>query len=140
MKRKDENYINVTAAIIRKGREILITKRSQNQSHPGKWEFPGGKIEPGEKAEDCLTREILEELGIRIQIEGLALVYEYEYNQPDGKKHRFFSFWCTILEGEPSLNVHDNLAWVPVGDLPNFDFIEADKQLVHFLLSEKRRA
>ncbi len=105
-----ENYINVTAAIIRRGKEVLITKRGQDQPYPGRWEFPGGKIEPGEKAEDCLVREILEELGVKIQVEESFFIYEHDYNRPDGKKHRFFSFWCKILEGEPSLRVHDDLA------------------------------
>lgn len=52
------DYIDVTAAIIRRGEEILITERGRNQSHPGKWEFPGGKIEPGETPKECLEREL----------------------------------------------------------------------------------
>lgn len=131
----DDGYINVTAAIIRRGEEILIAKRGRDQSHPGKWEFPGGKMEPGETTEDCLKRELFEELGVKIQVEELCLVFNYNYNRPDGKKHRFFSFWCKILEGEPSLRVHDSCDWVQIEDLPNFDIIEADKQLVEKLLA-----
>src|SRR3989344_5762631 len=130
----DKDYINVTAAIIRKGEEVLITKRAQNQPFPGKWEFPGGKIDLDETLENCLTRELLEELGIKIRVEEPFLVYEYDYNRPDGKRHRIFSFWCRILEGEPSLRVHDSATWVRMKDLLGFDFIEADKQLVDLLL------
>lgn len=139
MSKEKKDYISVTAAIIRRGEEVLIAQRSQDQSsHPRKWEFPGGKIEPGEQAEDCLKRELLEELGIQVQIEALFIVYKHDYNRPDGKRHRFFSFWCEIVEGEPSLKVHDDLAWVRIEDLPSFDIIEADKQLVSALLTNKR--
>lgn len=133
-----ENYINVSCAIIRRGEEILITERGKDKSHPGKWEFPGGKIEPGEQAEDCLKREILEELGIEIQAEESFLVYEYDYNRHDGKKHRFFSFLCIILKGEPCLRVHDSLEWVRIEDLPKFDIIEADRQLVRAILANEK--
>lgn len=138
MSEKDKDYIYVTCGIIRRGEKILIAERGKDQSHPGKWEFPGGKVEPGERAEDCLRRELFEELGIQVQIETPFLVYEYDYNRPDGKKHRFFSFWCIILEGEPCLKVHDSYTWIRVEDLPSFDIIEADKQLVSALLANKR--
>jgi len=135
----NEDYINVTAAIIPRGEEVLIAQRSRDQSsHPRKWEFPGGKVEPSETVEDCLRREVLEELGLQVQIERPFLVYEHDYKRPDGKKHRFHSFWCAIVEGEPSLKVHDSLAWARIEYLPKFDFIEADKQLVEALLENRK--
>jgi len=134
----DEGYINVTAAIIKEGQKILIVRRAHNKPHPGKWEFAGGKIDPGEIVEDCLRREVLEELGLQVQIERPFLVYEWDYHRSDEKKHRFHSFLCTIVEGEPSLKVHDKLVWARIEDLPKFDFIEADRQLVAALLADKK--
>ncbi|MCH8741545.1 8-oxo-dGTP diphosphatase MutT [Patescibacteria group bacterium] len=138
MSEEDRDYINVTAAIIQEGQNILIVRRAQNQSHAGKWEFPGGKIDPGETAEDCLRRELLEELGIRVQEVQSFIVFEYDYHRSDRKKHRFFSFWCMILEGILSLRVHDSLEWVKIEDLSKFDIIEADRQLVKALLENQK--
>jgi len=136
----EKDYINVTVAIIKEGNKFLIAKRNKNQIFKGwaeKWEFPGGKIEPNEKIEDCLRREISEELGLKIKIEESYLVYEHDYNRTDGKKYRFFSFWCKILEGKPFLTVHDEVTWVKLEELPGFDFVKADEKLVNKLLIEK---
>ncbi|MDP3991024.1 MAG: (deoxy)nucleoside triphosphate pyrophosphohydrolase [Candidatus Nealsonbacteria bacterium] len=133
-------YLDIAVAIIQNGEHVLIAQRSQYQSHPGKWEFPGGKVEPSEALEDCLKRELLEELEIKIRVGERFLVFEHNYEPLDKKIHRFFSFWCEILEGKPLLKEHQNLAWVRIEELSNYDFIEADIQLVEILLIKEKKA
>ena len=70
--------INVVAAIIHRGEEILSTQRGYGE-YEGWWEFPGGKIEPGEGSEVALRREIMEELGVEIVVENLLCTVEYDY-------------------------------------------------------------
>mgnify|MGYP001590687784 CR=1 FL=1 len=134
MSHPDENYIDEVDAVKRREERVLIARRASGQSHAGKWEFPGGKSEEGETFEGSLAREIAEEFGMKIQVGERILEFEYDYERPDGKKHRFFAFWCHVLVGEPFLTVHDEYAWVKVGELPNYDFIEADRQLIKFLV------
>jgi len=134
MCRSDENYIDVVVAVIRKENVVLIARRGPNQSFPGKWEFPGGHVDEGETHQESLTREITEELGMRVLVGESILKFEYDYQRSDGKKHRFFAFWCQVPEGEPSLTVHDEYAWVKIEELPSYDFIEADRQLIKFLM------
>ena len=128
-----ENCIDVTAGLIAKDNKLLITRRVLPASFSGKWEFPGGKIEPKETPEECLKRELLEELSIEVDIGKLLLVWEHDYGRKDGKQYRFFAFSCLITKGEPRLSVHDKMAWVRKEELSHFDFIEADKRLVETL-------
>jgi len=130
----DEHYIDVVMAVMRREGKVLIARRGPRQSHPGKWEFPGGHSEHGETHEESLVREIAEELDMRIRVGDRILEFKYDYERRDGKKHRFFAFWCQVLEGKPLLTVHDELAWVEVKKLADYDFIEADRQLIKFLL------
>lgn len=132
-----EKFIDVTCAIIIKENKVLIARRASGQSLEGQWEFPGGKIEQGETAEDCLARELREELGIIVQVGKLIFKYEHNYNRLNGKRHRFFAFNCVLLEGDLKRTVHDKLAWVAIEKLPNFDFVEADIQLVEALMGSK---
>ncbi len=127
----DENYIDVTAAVITQDDKVLITRRAPGKILAGKWEFPGGKIEQDETIEECLTREISEELAIDIQIQKPFFEFEYDYSRSDGKKHRFFSFLCDVpIKNELKLTAHDKVAWVTIDELSDFDFVEADLQLV----------
>jgi len=122
------DVLEVTAAVIERGGRILIAKRPKHKVYPGKWEFPGGKIEKGETPENCLKREIREELGTESLIERPLLVWDYQY--PDGKKYRFYSFVCRPLEDNLQMLVHEELAWVSPDDLKNFDLLDADRVLV----------
>lgn len=130
--RKD--YIDVVMAVILREGRVFIARRGPTQSFPGKWEFPGGHVEKGETYEESLIREIREELGMGILVGDRILEFEYDYGRLDGKKHRFFAFRCQVLEGEPSLTVHDEYAWVRPEELSSYDIIEADRQLVRRLV------
>ncbi|MBI4134812.1 MAG: (deoxy)nucleoside triphosphate pyrophosphohydrolase [Candidatus Sungbacteria bacterium] len=120
----NSEYVSVTAAIIEDNGRILIAKRPLHKAFPGKWEFPGGKVESSETPEKCLEREIKEEFGVDISIRKSFLVWDYEYD--NGKRFRFHSFWCAIAGGEPILLAHDEMRWILPSQLLDQDLLEAD--------------
>jgi 8-oxo-dGTP diphosphatase len=124
--------VSVTAAVIEDKGCILIARRTSSSHGPGGWEFPGGKIEPGETAEECLIREIYEELKIRIHILGPFLDYVHEY---PGKSIRLISFKAQITDGIPVPADHEELAWVAPDQLPGYTFLAADLPIVEAIRS-----
>jgi len=96
--------ITVTCAIIRNdGNQILIVQRGENTDHPLKWEFPGGKVAPGESEEECVIREIDEELSMEIVICGKLEPVDYDYGH---KQIRLIPFVCDTLDELPVLSEH----------------------------------
>lgn len=122
--------IDVTAAIWIENGKVLIARRRPGVSQAGLWEFPGGKVRPGETPEQCLQREIQEELGVHITVEGFfgESVYAYET-----KTIRLMAYRVSVKNGEVSLNDHAELAWVAVADLGGYRFCPADVPLVQEL-------
>jgi len=119
--------VTVVAAIIRKNGSILITQRPDNVHLARLWEFPGGKVEPGETLERALQREILEELGVHIRVENEFCTIDYEY---PAKSVRLHFYNCTIIDGEVRpLGVAD-LCWVEPQYLDQFQFPPADSDLI----------
>jgi 8-oxo-dGTP diphosphatase len=116
--------INVTCAIIRnEDNEVLIVQRGEKTDHPLKWEFPGGKTTPGENDEDCIIREISEELSIEIVICSLLEPVEYDYGI---KQIRLIPFICDTLDELPLLSEHIAFKWIHEEKLSDVDFCEAD--------------
>ncbi|HNW57496.1 MAG TPA: (deoxy)nucleoside triphosphate pyrophosphohydrolase [Bacteroidales bacterium] len=116
--------INVTCAVIRnEDDEVLIVQRGEATDHPYKWEFPGGKIIPGESDEDCIIREVEEELSMEIVICGRLPEVEYDYRI---KQIRLIPFICDTLDELPLLTEHLAYKWVLPEDLGSVDFSEAD--------------
>jgi 8-oxo-dGTP diphosphatase len=116
--------IDVTCAIIRnEDNEVLIVQRGEQTDHPFKWEFPGGKTTGSESNEECIIREISEELSIDIVIFGHLNPVEYNYGH---KQIRLIPFICDTLEELPLLSEHLAFKWIPAEDLVNVDFSEAD--------------
>jgi 8-oxo-dGTP diphosphatase len=116
--------IDVTCAIIRnEENEVLIVRRGEKTDHPFKWEFPGGKITEGESKEDCIIREISEELSMDIVICGQLDPVEYDYGH---KQIKLIPFICDTLEELPLLSEHIEFKWIVPEDLLNVDFSEAD--------------
>jgi 8-oxo-dGTP diphosphatase len=116
--------IDVTCAIIRNDEnEILVVQRGESSDHPLKWEFPGGKTVAGEDHEECIVREISEELEIGIVICSRLDDVEYDYGH---KQIRLIPFVCDTLEEQPVLTEHISFRWVAVKDLEQIDFCEAD--------------
>ncbi len=115
--------INVVAAIIKKDNKVFIAERGYGE-FKGKWEFPGGKIEPGETGEEAIVREIKEELKSDIEVEQ----FFYEIN--DKHEDRVFNvkfYICRLVKGDLVLTEHLNSKWVEPKDIVDAEFMEADK-------------
>jgi len=124
----------VIAAIIIKDIKVLIAQRAEGQKLAGKWEFPGGKIEDGETPEECLKREIKEELDIDIEVGEFfgESVYHYET-----ETIRLVAYKARLIGGQCKLKVHSRVEWVEPWELVNYDFAPADVPFVE-KLREKR--
>jgi 8-oxo-dGTP diphosphatase len=120
--------LQVTCAIIENGDKILICQRSTSMKLPLKWEFPGGKIEMDESKEDCLRREIKEELNIDITIGKALAMVEHFYN--DFALH-LYPFVCTIQSGQVKALEHAQAIWVDKAQLLYYDWAEADLPIVN---------
>ena len=125
--------IQVAAALIAREGRYLITRRKADVHLGGLWEFPGGKREAGESLEDCLRREILEELGVEITELVPFQVLRHEYPEKAVELH---FFRCSILSGVPRPLGCDDLQWVAPNDLSKFPLPPADRPLVDLLLAE----
>lgn len=122
--------IEVAAGLVFRNRKLLITQRAPESHCGGLWEFPGGKREAGESFEDCLKRELLEELGIEVQV--LELLEELHHDYPDKSVYLKF-FRCHWVKNEPkTLDCH-NFAWVSCAELANYEFPAADARLLQML-------
>lgn len=115
--------IHVVGAVIVKDNKILCAQRGASTTLPGKWEFPGGKIEKNERPQQALIREVKEEMLCDIDV-GEQIdheVYEYDF----GIVH-LTTFYCKLLEGEPTLTEHKSMKWVSPQDLLGLDWAPAD--------------
>lgn len=122
------NQIEVTCAILLEGDKVLCAQRSEEMSHPLKWEFPGGKIEEGESPEECLKREVKEELNLDIAVK-LAFKPNLHVYQT-GKVIRLMPFLCENLGGELLLKEHQSVVWLPIDQLKKLDWAAADIPIV----------
>ena len=128
------SIINVTCAIIVIENKILVTQRSEKMKLPLKWEFPGGKIEENETEENCLLREIKEELNIDIQI--------FERLEPKKFDYETFSinlipFISKYLSGDIILAEHKAFKWVSREELKRLDWAAADVPILEEFLKHK---
>ena len=119
----------VTAAVVERDGLLLVTRRIDGTHLAGHWEFPGGKCEPGESPEDCLVRELREELGVAASVGDE--IYRTHYAYADRRLDlRFFD--CRI-EGEPEPLIGQEIRWVARSELPELQFPPADAELVQRL-------
>lgn len=118
--------IEVVAAIIIEDRKLFATQRGYGE-FKDKWEFPGGKIEPGETPEQALKREILEELDTEIAVDGLIRTIEWDYPAFHLVMHCYRS---RILKGELLLKEHEASAWLDCAGLLSVDWLPADYQIL----------
>lgn len=116
-------HFHVTCAIIERDGLVLAAQRSASMSLPLKWEFPGGKIDHGETPEECLRRELVEELGIRVKMGRRLPLTTHHYPEFTVTLHPFV---CTIEKGEMVLHEHAAVAWLPPDELHSLDWAEAD--------------
>lgn len=119
--------VEVVAGIItdKASGKILVTERGYGE-FLGKWEFPGGKIEPGETREAALVRELREELAIDVKIEKFIGTVEYDYPKFHLTMHAFL---CTIANGEPTLREHMAARWLSRKELADIDWLPADREI-----------
>jgi len=125
----------VVAALILRGNKILICQRTPHQTLPLKWEFPGGKIEPGEAQEAALRRELEEELGIHATIGPKAATVAHTYGSGSAVELHFFV--VAKFTGEIQNRIFHDVRWAEKTDLPAYDFLEADVALVQEIAAGK---
>ncbi|WP_303838223.1 (deoxy)nucleoside triphosphate pyrophosphohydrolase [Ruminococcus flavefaciens] len=118
--------IRVVAAVIKEGDRIFATARGYGDFKGG-WEFPGGKIEPGETPQEALAREIKEELATEISVGKLIDTVEYDYP----KFHLSMDcFWCSIIKGNLELKEAEDAKWLTKDSIDSVEWLPADKGLV----------
>jgi 8-oxo-dGTP diphosphatase len=129
--RKSAEPVVVVAALIKQSGKLLICQRSARSSFAGRWEFAGGKVEPGEAPEPALRRELQEELEIDAEIgpELWRVTHQYE-----GRRPVTVLFFAVLgYSGTPVNRVFEQISWVAAHDLFRFDFLDADRALVKML-------
>src|SRR5215467_15196157 len=125
----------VVAALIVKDSQILACQRTRHQIMPMKWEFPGGKIEEGEQPRDALRRELEEELGIEATVGDEVARIQHEYPSGGAVELRFYE--VHTYRGDIENRIFRDVRWVERSQLPELDFLEADRTLVRDLAAGK---
>ncbi len=113
----------VTAAILRRRKAVLLTRRAPGEKLAGLWEFPGGKVHAGETPEECLARELLEELSLTCSVGPKVAESDYRY---DHGAFTIVAYEAEILSGSMALTVHDKAEWAAIGKLLDYELAPAD--------------
>lgn len=127
--------VDVGCALILKAGQLLISQRKPGSNFAGYWEFPGGKREPGESLEDCLVREVLEELGVFIRPR--KKIRQDEHVLPDRVLDLHF-YVCDWVSGSPSRRDCHDFRWTAPEELRRYRFPPADRALIHALAVQKK--
>ncbi len=125
----------VAAALIVRESEVLIGQRRPNQPMALLWEFPGGKIEPGESPQQALARELQEELGIQATVGPKVIHIRHNYRHGGAVDLQFFA--VREFEGEIQNHIYEQIRWVKLADLTTYDFLAADRGLIRDLAAGK---
>lgn len=118
----------VAAVIFDSNNRIFVARRNHTKSLPGKWEFPGGKIEPGESKQEALERELFEEFGIVTRTREFIGSNRHSYGSFE---INLFAYRAELTGGSFGFTDHDKTEWARLEDLPKYDLAEADIPLVH---------
>ena len=122
--------VRVVAAVICSEDKIFATARGYGE-FKGQWEFPGGKIEPGETPQEALVREIQEELDVKIEVGDLIDTIEYDY---PSFHLSMDCFWCIVTDGEITLKEAEDACWLSKDELYSVDWLPADMELIEKLV------
>ncbi|GMV10868.1 MAG: DNA mismatch repair protein MutT [Gemmatimonadota bacterium] len=120
----------VLAAVIARGGRYLVCQRPAHKRHGGLWEFPGGKLEPGEGDADAATRELREELGVTVSSVGSELLAVHDAGSPF-----LIAFVAVCIDGEPACLEHSALAWAAPDELLQYELAPSDRRFVEWLLA-----
>lgn len=129
--------INVVGAVIVRNGDVLCAQRGSGGSLPGLWEFPGGKIEPGETARAALEREIVEELECVVEVGEPVTTTTYAYDFGDVT---LTTFWCEMVSGTPKLTEHASVLWLPPSELETLHWAPADIPAVRIVATPRGTA
>lgn len=117
----------VVCALIVQDGKLLVTQHGMHARHPWKWEFPGGKVQPGETFEEALVREIREEINVEIRTDVGLIPATHRY---DDKEIRLLPFLCRHSGGTLQLNEHYHAVWVTPEEISGYDMLEADREML----------
>lgn len=115
--------IDVVGAVVVRGGLVLAAQRGPGMAMAGHWEFPGGKIEPGESPQEALVRELREELRCEISVGDRVETTSHAY---DFGVITLTTYFATVISGEPRVTEHAQLRWIPVADLRSVEWAPAD--------------
>lgn len=120
---ENKKHIVAITALIKQGDRVLVIKRNQNEvAYPGKWAFPGGKVERGETVSEALFREVKEEVGL--DVEEHSMLYDFTFVRPDGHNVVGLCFLVGVVDNSVSLhNDFDEFRWVTAQELSSLDHI-----------------
>ena len=127
--------VDVVAALIRDGERFLICKRPAHKARALMWEFPGGKVEPGESPQDALIRECMEELDVTLDVGELYMQVTHDY--PD-IQIRLSLYEAVIASGQLRGKEHEALCWILPREIPDYEFCPADVDIIHRIRREGR--
>jgi mutator protein MutT len=127
--------LTVVAGLIQQDGKLLICQRRRDGAFPLQWEFPGGKVEPGETAPQSLRRELGEELGIEAEIG--AELYRTRHTYPEAFAVELIFYHVRTLRGLLHNQAFEQVGWEPPARLPTFDFLEGDAELIALLSQHK---
>ncbi len=133
--KKQKPHIHVSAGLIRKNGQFLISKRLKGSHLEGYWEFPGGKQEAGETIQNCLEREIEEELDLKVRAGQVSLIIGHEYETKIISLHVMD---CTILTDDPRAIECQEFKWVAPEDFKKFVFPPPDIKVIDFLSKQNK--
>lgn len=127
----DHRQVMVVAGLIERNGQVLICQRRKKGRHSLKWEFPGGKVEPGETPRQALVRELREELGLEATLGEEIVRYEYRY--PRSRPILLIFYRVVAYEGAPDNRVFEQIAWAAPSRLSEYDFLDGDADFIRRL-------
>ena len=122
-----KKHVHVACALIERDGLVLAAQRGAAMSLPLKWEFPGGKLEAGESAEECLRRELVEEMGVTVAVGRPLPLHTHAY---DTFTVTLYPFVCTLKSEQITLHEHAAMIWLPPHELHTLDWLEADQPVL----------